>query len=243
MHYTMTIKRYSRLASVEEKRNVKSAYWYGLLSVLAIIFLIFFGLPMIVKFAGFIGDISKSSKPVEINDTTPPAPPQFDDIPEFTNKETLNVTGKSESGATISIRANNETSEILANNDGVFNFVFNLKQGDNTIDAKAKDTSSNESTQTQTYKVVYDNTEPKLEITTPTDGASFFGSGQRQLSIKGNVSENVDLTINGRIIALKDDDTFTFTTTLSEGENKFEVKAVDPSGNETLTTLTINFSL
>ncbi|EKE06141.1 MAG: hypothetical protein ACD_19C00079G0046 [uncultured bacterium] len=239
----MTVKRYSRLASVEERKNIKNAYFYVILSILAVIFLVFLGLPILVKFAGFVGDVAKSDKPVEINDITPPAPPQFGQLPEFTKKEILEIQGKSESGATISVRANNHITEVVANNDGVFSFSFNLLDGENTIDAKASDLSGNESTQTQTYKITYDNNEPKLEVTSPADGTSYFGSGQRQLSIKGTVNENVDLTINGRIIALKDGDTFSFSTTLAEGENKFEVKAIDPSGNETSTTLTINFSL
>lgn len=237
------MKRYSRLASVQEKRNIKSAYFYITLSIISVVILVLFGIPLLVKFAGFVGEISKSNKPVEITDTTPPAPPQFDELPEFTNKETLNITGKSENGAVISIRANNDISEVVANSDGVFNFVFNLKLGENTIDAKAKDSSGNESTQTQTYKITYDNIEPKLEITSPSDGSSFYGSSQRQLSIKGTVNETVDLTINGRTIDVKDDNSFIYSTTLSEGENKFNVVATDPSGNENSTTLTVNFSL
>ena len=236
------VKRYSRLASVEEKKNIKRAYWYVILSILAVIFLIFLGLPTLVRFAGFVGDVAKSDKPVEINDNTPPAPPQFNDLPEFTKEEKLEITGRSENGATISIRANNETSEVVANSDGDFNFVFNLNDGQNTIDAKAKDLSGNESTQTQTYTIVFDNKEPELEVTSPADGSSYFGSGQRQLSIKGTVNEVVDLTINGRVAAVKEDNTFSFATTLSEGENKFEVKAIDMSGNETSISFTVNFT-
>lgn len=236
------MKRYSRLASVEERKNIKRAYWYVILSILAVIFLIFLGLPTLVRFAGFVGDVAKSDKPVEINDNTPPAPPQFNDLPEFTKEEKLEITGRSENGATISIRANNETSEVVANSDGDFNFVFNLNDGQNTIDAKAKDLSGNESTQTQTYTIVFDNKEPELEVTSPADGSSYFGSGQRQLSIKGTVNEVVDLTINGRVAAVKEDNTFSFATTLSEGENKFEVKAIDMSGNETSISFTVNFT-
>lgn len=236
------MKSYSRLASVEEKKNIKRAYWYVGLSVVAVIFLIFLGLPTLVKFAGFIGDFAKSDKPIEINDTTPPAPPQFSDIPEFSNKESFEITGQSEKGATVTINANNEKSEVVANNDGEFSFIFNLNDGENTIEAQAKDTSGNESTKTQTYKIVFDNKEPKLEVTSPSDGSSFFGSGQRQLIIKGTVNETVDLTINGRIVSVKDDGTFTFVTTLSDGENKFEVKAIDPSGNESSSSITVNFT-
>lgn len=236
------MKNYSRLASVEERKNIKRAYWYVGLSVVAVIFLIFLGLPTLVKFAGFIGEVGKSDNPVEINDNTPPAPPQFEDIPENTNEESLDIKGKSENAATITITANDETVEVVSNSDGDFNFVFNLNKGENTISAKAKDLSGNESTQTQTYTIFFDNEDPKLEISSPPDNSTFYGSGQRQLSIKGSVSEPVDLTINGRFVALKDDNTFSFVTSLSEGENKFEIKAIDASENEDSSSLTINFT-
>lgn len=243
------MKKYSRLASVEEKRNIKKAYYYIILSIATIVLLILYGLPALIKFAGFIGDVAKSDKPVEINDITPPAPPQFDQIVEFTNKEVLVITGKSESGATITIRANNENSEIVANSNGGFSFIFSLQAGDNTIDARSKDISGNESNQTNTYKIYFDNKEPKLDIQSPADGSAYFGSGQRQLSIKGTVDEIVDLTVNGKPVAIKEDtgtdgdNTFSFTTTLNEGENKFDVVATDPALNETSSTLTVNFSL
>jgi hypothetical protein len=239
----MTVKRYSRLASAEEKRNIKKAYNYVILSVIAIILLIFFGLPLIVKFAGFIGDVAKSDKAVEIQDTTPPAPPQFNEIPENTNSERLEIAGKSEDGATIIINANGVTSEVLANSEGVFNFTFNLDKGENTIEATAKDKSNNGSTKSLEYKIYFDNQDPELEVTTPTDNANFYGSSQRQLSIKGTVDEKVNLTINDKFVSLKDDNSFIFATTLSEGENKFEIKAIDPANNETSTSLTVTFSL
>ncbi|MFZ3301946.1 MAG: Ig-like domain-containing protein [Microgenomates group bacterium] len=239
----MTTRRYSRLATVEERKNVKNAYKYVVWSIIAIIFLIFLGIPTLVRFAGFIGDIAKSDKPVEVNDMTPPAPPQFDEIPEYTNKEILEIIGQSENSAIIKIRANNDDSEVVANSDGRFSFTFNLNKGENTIDATATDLSGNQSTQTQTFRISYDNEDPELTIESPADGSSFFGSGQRQLSIKGTVDENVDLRINDRFVSLKDDNSFTFATTLSEGENKFEVKAVDPAGNESSSSLTVTFSL
>lgn len=239
----MIRNKYSRLASVEEKNNIKNAYKYVFLSILALVVLFVVGIPLVVKLAGFIGDLKKSSSPVEINDITPPAPPQFDQLPEYTKEERLEIKGKSESGATVSITTNNSSSDVIANSSGEFNYVFNLKKGENTISAMATDQSNNKSTSTQSFNVTYDNEEPKIEITNPTDGASYYGNSQRQLSIKGNVDEVVDLTVNGRIVMLKDDNTFSYATTLNEGENKFEVKAIDPSGNETLTSFTINFSL
>jgi hypothetical protein len=239
----MNTKRYSRLASVEEKKNIKRAVSYVVLSIVTLIILVIFGLPLLIKFAGFIGNIGDSNNPVTIDDMTPPAPPQFDNIPEFTNQENLEITGMSENGARITIRANNDESEVVANSDGRFNFTFNLSDGENAIDAIATDTGGNVSTQTKTYNIVYDNTDPELTVESPSDNSSYYGAGQRQLTIKGNVNESVDLTINDRFVSVNEDGNFTFTTTLSEGENKFEVKAVDPAGNTSSTSLTTNFSL
>ena len=236
------MKSYSRLAQVEEKRNIKKAVLYILLLLVGFVFVIFLGLPTLIRFAGFVGELGKSDRTIEVSDITPPAPPQFDQIPEYTNKESLSIEGTSESGATITITANNNSSDVIAGSDGKFNFIFNLDKGENSISAVAKDTAGNKSTETKVYKIVFDNEEPEINISSPKDGDSFYGSGQRQLTIKGSVSENVSLYINDRFIPLKEDNSFVFSTTLSEGENKFEIKAKDPSQNETSTSLTVNFN-
>ena len=45
-----------------------------------------------------------------------------------------------------------------------------LKKGVNTISAIAKDSSGNESQESQVYKVTYDNEPPEIEITSPVKG-------------------------------------------------------------------------
>ncbi len=236
------MKNYSRLSTVEQKRNIKRAKAYIFLSVVTLIVLVIFGIPLLVKFAGFIGDLTKANKPVDIQDITPPAPPHFDDIPEFTNKENLEITGTSEAGATVKIRANNNDYEVISNSEGQFSFMFNLKKGENTIDAIAIDLSGNQSTQTSTFTTIFDNEEPELEIESPQDGNSFYGSSQRQVTIKGSASEKSQITINDRFVSLKDDNTFVYSSTLNEGSNEYKIKATDEAGNETEKTLTVNFS-
>lgn len=236
------MNKYSRRASVEEKRNIKKAYKYIALSILAICFVIFLGLPTLIKFAGFLADVGKSDKPVDVTDITPPAPPQFDPIPEFTNNIKLDIAGTSEDGAIVTITTNGNSSEVVANSEGRFSFLFSLDKGENTIEAKAKDTSGNEGASTKLVKITFDNIDPVLENLTPEDGASYYGSGQRQLVIKGSVDEKVDLFINERVVSVNDDGSFLFSTTLSEGINSFEIKAMDPAGNETKESFSVNFT-
>ena len=69
-------RNYSRLASVEERRNKKRAFGLAVLSIAALVFLVTFGLPTIVKFSSFIVDLSKTNKPIDKEDITPPRAPK-----------------------------------------------------------------------------------------------------------------------------------------------------------------------
>lgn len=233
---------YSRRARVEEKKNIKKAYVYIALSVIAMCLLFFLGLPLIIKFAGFFTNLGKADKPVDIEDITPPAPPQFENIPEFTNKKTFTLEGRSEDGAIITLFFNGKENETVSNSEGKFNFEFNLTGGENTFYAKAKDQSGNEGVETSTYKIVYDNEQPDLEVESPSDGDSFYGASQRQVNINGSTDPTAQVFINDRFVAVLDDGTFSFTTTLSEGINDFNVKAVDKAGNESSTSFSLNFA-
>jgi hypothetical protein len=233
---------YSRLSSVEEKRNIRGAYFYVLLSIAAVIFLFFLGLPTLIKFAGFLGELGKSSTPIDNNDITPPAPPQFEKNTEYTNVSGFTLKGVSEDGAVITLIFNEEQQEIVANSDGGFSFDVDLVKGENTFAAEAKDRAGNVSQQTDIYRVFFDDEAPELVIESPNSGSQYYGSGQRQVNIKGTTSDDADIYINDRFISVNEDKTFSFTTTLTTGENKFEIKAKDLAGNETKSELTLSFS-
>lgn len=237
------MQRYSRLTTTEHRKNIKKVYLYVFLSITTLVIMIIFGLPLLVRFVGFIGNIKSPDSSLNIADTTPPAPPQFDLIPEHTNNESLEVKGRSESGATILIRANNQQAEVLTDQEGNFTYIFKLKLGENTIDAKAKDSSNNESTQSRTYKIVYDNKAPEITISTPSDNTSYYGNSQRQLVIRGSVNEpDATLLINGRFVSIDSEGNFTFSTTLQEGDNTFDVKATDKAGNESEYSFLVYFA-
>lgn len=235
-------RHYSRLASVEEKRNIRSAFLYGLLTIGFLAFLLYFGLPTMARFAGFIGDIKKGERPVDKNDTTPPAPPRFTSLPEATNELTLDIEGEAEAGATITVFINDKTEEVLSNSEGKFSLDAKLNQGKNTISGKAVDSSGNEGQKSQVYTVIFDNEKPNLDISSPTDGANFYGSKQRQMTIKGKTEEGVSLTVNDRLISVLDDGSFSYPYPLGDGENILNFKAFDKAGNLTEENVTVNFT-
>ena len=235
-------RNYSRLASVEERKNLRKAFLYIILSIILGIFLIYFGLPLLAKFTGFVTQFKKTGLTADKNDTTPPAPPRFEIIPEAVNNETLEIKGFSEPGSTIIILFNGGESEVSPQLRGEFSKTLTLIKGKNTFSAYAKDASGNQSITSETFEIVFDNEAPKIEIFSPVDGTSFFGAKQRQITIKGKVDEEADVTINDRVVAVDDDNNFSYTTTLSEGENKFTVYTKDPAGNEAVEELSITFT-
>ncbi|MBX4205895.1 hypothetical protein KW795_01735 [Candidatus Microgenomates bacterium] len=238
----MVRKNYSRLARVEEKRNVKSAILFGVGSIVILIVFVFFGIPLLVKFAGFVGEIGSSNKPIERNDTTPPAPPRLDSLPDYTNQQSLDVTGTTEAGATAKISSNGKDQEVVADNDGRFTLKINLQNGENTITAIAKDQSGNVSNTTNPVKVVLDKDSPELSIEKPTDGESFFGTKQKNIEVKGKTDPDIEITVNGKLTQSNDDGLFSTNIDLQSGSNDLSVKATDKAGNVTEKNISVNYS-
>lgn len=230
-----------RRRQTEEQKNIKRAIYLVILSIGLLILFLYFGLPLLARFSTFLGNLRKDSEPVLSNDTTPPAPPTFYDLPEYTQKPSVEISGRSEEGATVIVYANGKKHELLADKNGEFFFDFELRRGDNRLSAKAIDKAGNEGLETKEYSITNDSEPPDLEITNPTD-TNVSGSSNKQITIEGTTEEGVTLTINDRIVAVSSDGSFTMATTLSDGENKFTIKAADRAENETETTLTINFS-
>ena len=235
-------RRYSRLVRTEERQSIRRAIFFTFLTIVSIFAFIFLGLPVLAKFAGFLTDLKKSGLPIERNDTTPPAPPRLESLPEYTNEFSVEVKGTTEAGASVILFLNNDEEELVVNKDGEFNFTFKLDKGENTVSVKARDAAGNESQETDVYKIIFDNEPPELEITSPEDGKEFYGSKERQVSINGKTEESASVTINDRIVAVDASGNFTFVTTLSEGENGFTIKTEDKAGNSNEASLTLRFT-
>jgi hypothetical protein len=233
---------YSRLASVEERKNIKSAIIFVLLTIGALALLFFVGLPLLGNFAAFVSDVGKGNKPIAITDKTPPAPPKFNTFADFTNQNQIELSGNSEPGATVKLTFNGNVQDSLADKDGKFIFNLTLTNGDNPFSAIAVDPAGNVSQKTDDYKITFDNKPPDLTIESPADGAQFLGTKQRQVTIQGTSEANTQITINDRIVAIDDSGKFQYTSTLNDGENKFVIKSTDQAGNVTEKDLTLSFT-
>jgi hypothetical protein len=235
-------RSYSRRRQIKQKRSTRSAVFYVILTIGAILLVFIYGLPMVAKFAAFLTDLHSSSTPVEVTDTTPPPPPRFDTLPSYTNEDGLNIEGTTEEGANVTISFNGQDEDVLANSEGRFSYTTSLRSGNNTLSAYATDSSGNKSVETEKYSIVYDNQPPDLEVNKPQDGAQFYGSKQRQITIEGTTEEDAKIIVNNRQVIVDSDGRFVFTTSLEEGENNFKITSEDQAGNKTETSINVNFS-
>lgn len=234
---------YSRRSKIEEFRNRNKAVLFILLTLISVLLIFFYGLPAIIKFAAFLTDLNQSSLPVEVNDSTPPPPPRIFSLPSATNQEKIDINGNTEAGAKITLYLNGKEEEIISDSSGNFNFSYKLIKGENIISAKSTDSSGNESQKSDNIEIIFDTEPPSLEIIKPDDKSEYFGSRQRQLIIEGTTDENSIVQINQRHVVVETDGSYTFSTTLQEGENNFNVSSEDQAGNKTEKSFTVSFSL
>lgn len=234
-------RNYSRLARVEEGKNMRLAVIFGALTIAVIILLIIFGVPAVTNLAGYVFDLK--GKPVITNDDkTPPGPPFIKPLPEATNKSTLTVSGTSEAEATVEIFVNDEKTETQADSSGSFSVDVTLAKGSNLIHARAKDKAGNESVDSNQFSVFFSKDKPKLEVTKPSQGDNFFGDKQRQVSVEGSTCTDCSITVNGRIALVDDTGNFKLTYSLNNGSNDLNIKAADKAGNTEETTISVSFT-
>lgn len=221
---------------------MRNAIFFIILTIAFISFVFFVGIPLLGKFTVFVSSLRGGNTQVSKTDTTPPAHPKFNNFPDFTNQQTASISGTTEPGATVKLTFNGNDQEVLSDNNGNFSFNIQLQNGANTFSAIATDTSGNQSQKSDDYTITFNNKPPDLTVSSPSDGASFFGSNQRQITIQGNTESGCQVTINDRIISVDDSGNFQYTTTLNQGSNPFVIKSVDQAGNTTEKDITLNFT-
>ena len=225
-------RNYSRRESVEEKRNTRKAIVFVLLSLAIVVFLATNGLSLITKVIDFASSFKKNPQTSELLDKTPPSPPFLQSVPDATNVSPFEITGRVEPGNTVVISLNGKEEEIQTDENGNFSTKFELIKGENTFFAYTKNPAGNKSQDTKSYVLVFDNEVPDIKILSPNDGSSFYGSKQKNVTIRGTTEIDSSVTINDRIATVNDDGGFSLNYALSNGENDLVIKSVDKAGNE-----------
>lgn len=222
----------SRYQKIQEKKNLRKAALYTLLTFALALALIFLGIPILIKMAVFVGNLRSSGQPVESQDKFAPPSPRLYPLMEATNSALLTLEGQSESGTTVQILLNElPLEEVVASTEGYFSLSgIHLQIGQNEIKAIAVDKAGNHSQSSPGENILFDDTPPELVIGEPQDNQVF---SKDKVIIKGKTELNASLTINERFVVTDSQGNFSFSQSLSAGENLVKIKAVDQAGNQT----------
>ncbi len=229
---------HSRLQKLEEKQNLRQATLISLGTVLLIATTLILGIPLLIRLAGFLGELKSTDRPIDKNDTIPPVPPQVSLPFDATNSAQLTLTGNSEPGATVFLTLNEDSSgDVVVSDNGSFTLPqISLTEGDNALAIVAVDQSGNKSVSATQFSVYFSQKAPDLQVDAPTDNQQVTGN---TVEVKGNTTPGMKLTINGRLIIVASDGNFATNLNLNPGENPLVIVASDKLGNQARKELTV----
>ena len=226
----------------EEKKFTRKLITSLTIVIVSGIFVIFFGLPLLAKVVFFMSGGSQKQTQNTSDTSLALLPPTLDSISTATNSAKINVSGYSISDAAIIVVVNGEEStKIPTDKDGKFNSnEISLKEGENKINAFVV-RKDQESSPSATFIVIYKKSNPKIEISSPENGAR-IRQDNRDITISGTTDPGNRMTINDRLVIVQNDGSFNFKVTLTDGDNAIQLQAIDEAGNITGQELKVNFS-
>jgi hypothetical protein len=194
------------------------------------------------KLGFFFGLFSVHRNDPDTGSTIKPGAPIFSNIPNATNKDGITLNGYALSGTTVVLFVNGpEVARTTAGSDGLFAFSdVKLNQGTNSIAAKVIDQQGVSSENSNMYSLVVDKEKPKIEISSPKDGATIRNLDKR-VTVTGKVNEKSTIKVNDKFAILNSDLTFEFLLGVSEGDVEIKVEATDEAGNIETSTVKIKY--
>lgn len=200
------------------------------------------GIPLLVKLASFAASLNGNRSAVDSADQTAPAKPRFDPKPpEFVQDSSVTIKGTAEAGSTLKLYRNGSVvKESLVDDSTSFSFSIDITSGENTFWMSATDTAGNTSDLSEKVKVIYDTEAPTVELTTPQDGASFYGS-DKNIVVEGTTDPKSKVTINDRVTIVSSSGKFSQKVGLNEGLNAITIKVKDSAGNEIEKKITVSY--
>ena len=224
----MAISRFSRFEERKQQRLLILAMC-GTVAIIA--FILLFGVKILIGFSVFVDRLHGTSKATQPTQSLI-LPPTLDPLPEATNSAKLTITGKGNPSLTLILYINEvETKKLTLPQDGAIALSVTGKNGSNTIRAKLMDDKGNISALSNTVEVMIKNSKPHLEVSSPQDNESISGD-PKSVHVTGRTEEENRVTINDRIVLVKNDGSFDYTFSLHDGQNTLTIAATDSAGNQ-----------
>jgi hypothetical protein len=234
------MRRKTRLNRYSERKQKKTIF-LSVLGIVVLLFLLFkFGLPALINISLFIAG-NKGLTVTADNEILFIPPPSFESAPVATNSARYEIKGTADKDSKVELLQNGKSKgEKETNDKGEFSFNVNLSEGENSFAARQtiKDKKSEFSSP---LIIIYKNSPPDLEVTTPKEGTS-FKKEDRFVEVTGKTDPDTNVTVNGFYAAINESNGFFYSLGLSDGDNEIKVVAVDLAGNKTEKIIKVNYS-
>lgn len=210
----------------------------GIVAVIALLFT--FGVKALLSL-GSVLSVFSDQKVEQPTTKAPLIAPRLEPVDTATNSARIAIKGIGQEGATAELFVNDQSyakNVIGKNGDFLFENV-ELKEGQNSVYAILELEDGTKSIPSQKQFIIYDKTPPKLDITTPTDGATI--KGQKELKVTGKSEPDVTVTVNDAIAIVNQDGSFSYSMVLNEGQTTIKVVATDVAGNQTTMQRVVNY--
>lgn len=222
-----------------QSQNKNRSRFYILLSVVLIIIIIKWGIPLFMNMvAGNVVVVKPTQK-----DIFPPQVPILSALPEATNSASVEIDGYTEKDVSVELLLNDVVDKTSkADDSGNFSLNSSLKFGQNRIQVRAKDAAGNESL-SDVELINYDNKPITLTISSPADGSEYFGKVSQVVDIKGSIDKtDGQVTVNNSFVQVGHDGSFDYSFPLSSGDNNITVSATDKAGNQDQKTFKLTYT-
>ncbi len=222
------------------RRLAKKSRRNFLVTLILIIFILYvtitWVLPFFITGLGFITGIFKPQQKVttRISENTSLAPPVLNIPYEATNTAQINIQGYATPNSKVKLYIDDESKQTIdVSTEGKFIFSdVMLSLGTNNIYAKTLDEKDRESLPSKLIKIMYDNEKPFLTLAEPQDNKKIQG-GDKKVKLSGNTEAGAQIFINGTQVIVDQSGNFQAERELNEGDNNFDIKALDQASNTT----------
>lgn len=232
----MPRSRLNRSLIQQSKKNII----FAALGIIGIaLFLIFFGMPLLVNLS-LLFERSSGEDTQQITELGYISPPVLESTFSATNSAKVTIAGETEKNKTVILYRNNEKiAEVNSDEDGSFEFSnADLESGENIIRAKTKDNKI-ESDYSEELVIHYLKEPPMLEIEQPTQGREYKNA---PINVIGTTDAKAKVRINGFWAIVDTEGKFSYSLPLQNGDNKVKVTASDDAGNTTEKEITVTYS-
>jgi len=169
-----------------------------------------------------------------IFDSVLPDIPVLDALPEYSNVETVTVSGTAEPDSLVTVFLNGvEVGTVYAEPDGTFSYEVTLdEEGVNVVTAWATDEALNTGLLSLPVSLIYDSIAP--DIPGMDSLPEYTNEDSITLSGTAEVGSTVTILVDGQVegtVVVGEDGSWEFDFDLAEGENEITLRATDPATN------------